>query len=132
MGLAWAPMLWLSSHRSGVRGFALQLMSGVLMIAGLTVAALTAHALPLGIQDVPDHTMGLVTLLGMAALYMWLVVLQLQPQALHAWRRWSYAGFYVDEVYTRLALKLWPGGWTPGTRYRDKSLPNALASDERT
>ena len=32
---------------------------------------------------------------------------------MRAWRRWSYAGFYVDEVYTRLALQLWPARWAP-------------------
>jgi NAD(P)H-quinone oxidoreductase subunit 5 len=49
----------------------------------------------------------------MAALYVFLVLLQARPQALHAWRRWSYAGFYVDEYYTRLTLWLWPTRWTP-------------------
>jgi len=39
--------------------------------------------------------------------------LQVRPQALSVWRRWSYAGFYVDEFYTRLALRLWPGRWAP-------------------
>ena len=131
MGLAWAPLLWLSTQRNGLRARALQGVTGVLMIVGLSAAALLAHALPLGIQDVPNNTMGLITLLGMIALYLWLVVLQLRPQALHVWRRWSYAGFYVDEVYTRLALRLWPGRWTPDTRYRDKSALPALAADER-
>ena len=49
----------------------------------------------------------------MVGLYVCLVVLQLRPQALRTWRRWSYAGFYVDEAYTRLALQLWPARWTP-------------------
>lgn len=131
MGLAWAPLLWLSTQRSGLRARALQGVTGVLMIVGLSAAALLAHALPLGIQDVPNNIMGLITLLGMITLYLWVVVLQLRPQALHVWRRWSYAGFYVDEVYTRLALRLWPGRWTPDTRYRDKSALPALAADER-
>jgi len=132
MGLAWAPLLWLSAQRSGMRARALQAMTGVLMIAGLSGAALLAHALPLGIQDVPHHTLGLAALLGMTALYMWLAVLQLRPQTLHAWRRWSYAGFYVDEVYTRLALRLWPGRWTPDTRYPDKTDHPALTADQRS
>lgn len=131
MGLAWAPLLWLSAQRSGLRARALQTVTGVLMIVGLSAAALLAHALPLGIRDVPHNTMGLITLLGMAALYLWLVVLQLRPRALHAWRRWSYAGFYVDELYTRLALRLWPGRWIADTIHRDKSARSALAADER-
>lgn len=116
MGLAWAPLLWLSAQRTGARELVFHGLSGLLMIGGLTLAALLAHTLPLGIQDLPHQTLGLVTLLGMAALYLCLVVLQLRTQSLRAWRRWSYAGFYVDEAYTRLALRLWPGQWTPQSR----------------
>jgi len=113
LGLAWAPLLWLPAERSDLRAVGLQAVSGVLMVAGLTGAALLAHALPLGIQDVPHHALGLVALVGLTGLYLCLVVLQLRPQALRTWRRWSYAGFYVDEVYTRLALQLWPARWAP-------------------
>ena len=114
LALAWAPMLWQPRERTGLGVLALQGASGVLMVAGLTGAASLAHALPLGIQDVPHQAFGMVALLGMAALYLCLVVLQLRPQTLRTWRRWSYAGFYVDEAYTRLALQLWPTGWTSG------------------
>ncbi len=113
LGLAWAPLLWLPAARSGLRTVAWQVAIGVLMVVGLTGAALLAHAVPLGIQDTPHHALGMVALLGMAALYLCLVALQLRPQALRTWRRWSYAGFYVDEVYTRLALQLWPARWAP-------------------
>ena len=115
LGLAWAPLLWLSTptgqpDRALVRGA----LSGLLMVVGLTGAALLAHAaLPLGLRDAPHHTPGVVALMGMGALYVFLVLLQTRPQALQAWRRWSYAGFYVDEYYTRLTLWLWPTRWTP-------------------
>jgi len=113
LGLAWAPLLWLTTQTVGARALCRQGLAGLLMVVGLTGAALLAHALPLGIHDVPQHGLGLIALIVMAALYLWLVVLQLRPQALQAWRRWSYAGFYVDEIYTRLALQLWPTRWTP-------------------
>jgi len=113
LGLAWAPLLWLPAGRSNLRAVGLHGLSGVLIVAGLTGAALLAHALPFGIQDAPHHALGLVALLGMVGLYLCLAVLQLRPQALRTWRRWSYAGFYVDEAYTRLALQLWPARWTP-------------------
>jgi NAD(P)H-quinone oxidoreductase subunit 5 len=83
------------------------------MVLGLTGAALLAHALPLNLQDAPQNTLGVVALAGMGTLYVSLVLLQTRPQALEAWRRWSYAGFYVDEYYTRLTLWLWPTRWTP-------------------
>ncbi len=113
LGLAWAPLLWLTVDRSGPRARSLQLTAGVLMVAGLTGATLLVHRLPLHIQDVPHHALGQVALVGMAGLYLCLVVLHLRPQALRTWRRWSYAGFYVDEAYTRLALQLWPVRWAP-------------------
>ena len=113
LGLAWAPLLWLPAGRSSPRATGTQAAWGVLMVAGMTGAALLAHALPFGVQNAPHHTLGLVALLGMVGLYLCLAVLQLRPRALRTWRRWSYAGFYLDEAYTRLALQLWPARWTP-------------------
>ena len=112
LGLAWAPMLWLPAEHHSRRALGWSVASGVLMVVGLTGAALVAHALPFGLHDAPDDALGLVALLGMVALYLCLVTLQRQPQTLRTWRRWSYAGFYVDEAYTRLALQLWPTRWT--------------------
>ncbi|MCV2422996.1 NADH-quinone oxidoreductase subunit L [Paucibacter sp. DJ2R-2] len=113
LGLAWAPLLWLPSLQAGFRALAQQALSGVLMVAGLSGVALLAHALPLGITDRPHDTLGWIALAGMLTLYLGLALLQLRPQALRSWRRWSYAGFYVDEAYTRLALQLWPSAWAP-------------------
>ena len=113
LGLAWAPLLWLPAERSDLRAFGLHAVTGLLMVAGLTGAALLAHALPLGIQDAPHHALGLVALLGMAGLYVCLMALHMWPQTLRTWRRWSYAGFYVDEAYTTLALRVWPARWAP-------------------
>lgn len=111
LGLAWAPLLWLSIKPAGA--MLREALAGMLMIAGLTGAALLAHALPLGLVDKPQHTLGVVALAGMGVLYLSLALLHLRPRAIDAWRRWSYAGFYVDEYYTRLALWLWPTRWTP-------------------
>jgi NAD(P)H-quinone oxidoreductase subunit 5 len=115
LGLAWAPLLWLSALRTGARAICLHGGAGLVMIAGLTGLTLLAHAVPLDIIDMPNNTLGVATLIGMAALYLSLVVLQLRPQTLRGWRRWSYAGFYVDEIYTRLALQVWPTRWNPNT-----------------
>ncbi|MDE2430384.1 MAG: NADH-quinone oxidoreductase subunit L [Burkholderiales bacterium] len=113
LGLAWAPLLWLPSQRSSIRANGLQMLSGFLMLACLTCAALLAHALPLGICDAPNHVFGVVALIGMAMLYLCLVCIQRQTQVSGVWRRWSYAGFYLDEIYTRIALQIWPARWTP-------------------
>ena len=130
LGLAWAPLLWLPTHRSGVRAVCLHGGAGLLMVGGLTGLTLLAHALPLGIRDLPNHTLGLGTLIGMAALYLSLVALQLRPHMLRGWRRWSYAGFYVDEIYTRLALKLWPTHWNPQpVKTYSHRLPSAVPND---
>ena len=116
LGLAWAPLLWLPVPRPSLTTWAVQVLFGVMAVAGLTTVALLAHGLPLGIQDAPHPGLGAIVLLGMVALYLGLVLLYQRPQALTTWRRWSYAGFYVDEAYTRLALRLWPARWTPESR----------------
>jgi NAD(P)H-quinone oxidoreductase subunit 5 len=121
LGLAWAPLLWMPAvpaglparHGQGLGQGLGQVLFGLLMVTGLTAAALLAHALPLGIQDAPHQGLGLIALLGLAALYLGLTLLQVRPERLSSWRRWSYAGFYVDEAYTRLALQLWPARWAP-------------------
>jgi NAD(P)H-quinone oxidoreductase subunit 5 len=85
------------------------------MIAGLGCAASLAHILPLGLHDAPGTASGMLALSGLAALYGCLALLQWRPHALATWRCWSYAGFYIDEYYTRLTLLLWPTPWTAAT-----------------
>lgn len=112
LALAWAPLLWLPAKGGEPLR---RLAGGVLMVALLAVAARLAHALPLGLVDAPHDGFGAVALAGMGLLYLVLAVLQRRPHWLARWQRWSYAGFYVDEAYTRLALWLWPTRWTPPT-----------------
>lgn len=113
LGLAWAPLLWLPVALAGMAPRAAHLLCGLAMVSGLTVATLAAHAVPLGIRDTPDPWLGAAALLGMAALYVCLALIQCRPQALRSWRRWSYAGFYLDEAYTRFALQLGVARWAP-------------------
>ena len=126
LGLAWAPLLWLPAAPADPPARSGRVLFGLLMVVGLTVAAIAAHALPLGMQDAPAPWLGLIALMGMLALYLCQALLQRRPQLLSRWRRWSYAGFYVDEAYTRLALQLWPADWNPAaSRYPD---PKAAAA----
>lgn len=111
LGLAWAPLFWLPAQRSSIREVCLHELSGLLMVAALTSMALLAHALPLGVYDTPNNVLGIVALIGMSLLYLCLVIIKLKPQALIGLRRWSYAGFYLDEIYTRITLRLWPTRW---------------------
>jgi NAD(P)H-quinone oxidoreductase subunit 5 len=114
LAMAWAPMFWQPSTRSvDAPGTLNGLFAGVGMVAALTLAALVGHAIPFGVTDRSDGAAGLVALAGMALLYGCLAVLQARPEALTTWRRWSYAGFYIDEFATRAALRLWPARWTP-------------------
>ena len=113
LALAWAPVLWGPAGAAALRERCRQWIGGGLMVLGLSLAALAAHALPLGLRDAPHDGLGLLALFGMAALYLCQVLLQVRPAWLARWRRRSYAGFYVDEVYTRLALQLWPTLWMP-------------------
>lgn len=127
LALAWAPLLWLPAAPAGLAVRVRHAAVGLLMVAGLTAVAWLAHALPLGGADAPDNTLGMVALAGMAGLYLCLAVLQWRPHALSAWRRWSYAGFYVDEAYTRLALAVGPARWTPEPGAGERPQPTLPA-----
>ena len=114
LALAWAPVLWLPSKREpDAPGAVRRVLSGAGLVAALVLAAWIGHALPWGVRDEPLAAAGLVALAGMSVLYLCLALLQARPQALCRWRRWSYAGFYIDEYATRATLRLWPARWTP-------------------
>ena len=120
LALAWAPLLWVP--RAGPDTAAAQPLLAAAAGASITVAlaalATLAHALPhaLALRDTPAGAAGWAAAAALGLLYAALVALQRWPQRLSVWRRWSYAGFYVDEAYTRLTLRLWPTRWTPHRR----------------
>jgi NAD(P)H-quinone oxidoreductase subunit 5 len=114
LALAWAPLLWMPAR--GVDGPPWRWshrLAGPAMVAALTGAALLAHALPFGVIDAPDDRAGVVALIGLGLLHGVVVALQWRPEVLAVWRRRTYAGFYLDEFYTRAALTLWPTRWSP-------------------
>lgn len=113
LGLAWAPLLWSPQGQASAKTAAWHSLAGLVMVAGLTAAAVAIHHVPLGLRDAPAHVLGWLALIGLLGLYLFLALLQRQPHMLRTWRRWSYAGFYIDEAYTRLALYIWPTAWTP-------------------
>ncbi|WP_414144432.1 NADH-quinone oxidoreductase subunit L [Burkholderia territorii] len=114
LALAWAPLLWIPVTEEGEPARVwTHLCFGAALIAGYTAVATLAHHLPLGVADAPFHVAGPVALAGMALLYVGLAALQGCPHRFATWRRWSYAGFYVDEFYTRFALRVWPARWAP-------------------
>ncbi|MCQ8896602.1 NADH-quinone oxidoreductase subunit L [Limnobacter humi] len=121
LSLAWAPLLWLprAVHeplRSSLHG----LLTGSVLVAVLTWIASLAHGLGFGTLDQPVQSLGPWVLLGMALLYILLLALQLGWSGMHVFRRWSYAGFYVDEYFTRLALRFWPTAWGSNAATRSK------------
>lgn len=129
LGMAWAPLLWLPDAQDGSTRM-LQSLFGLFTVIGLTMVALALHTLPLGLQDAPDDRLGLIALAGMAALYVCQVLLQKQPQRLSRWRRWSYAGFYLDEAYTRLTLLIWPAhGVSTTSTPAEPDVPDAPVVD---
>lgn len=132
LGLAWAPLLWLPDNFASGAARAAQALVGVLLVVALTVVAAVAHWLPFGIQDAPAVALGVIAMAGMALLYVGLALLQWKPHTLMGFRRWSYAGFYVDEAYTRLALRLWPSHWAPEAKPRATQKTAVFANTETT
>ena len=110
LALVWAPLLWWPQGAAATLG-AWQVASGAALVCALAVASALAHALPLGVHDRPVAYLGVVACVGMAVLYGAQAAIQRGAAGMAPWRRWSYAGFYVDEVYTRVALRLWPVRW---------------------
>ncbi len=134
LALAWAPMLWLPRMRGErPRKLAWRALGGVGMVAWLSLLASLAHLLPFGVVDHPAPVAGLAALTGMSLLYLGLATVEWQPRLLEAARRWSYAGFYVDEFFTRLALQLWPTRWAPPPSSTQgngrEAFPAAVACD---
>lgn len=127
MGLAWAPLLWLPVGSDRRTGAALAL-SGFAMVTVLATAASLAHVLPFGLRDAPIDLLGVVSLAGMIVLYLFLASLQAKPHAFETWRRWAYAGFYIDEIYTRLALRFGRPRWMPKPHAPSPQVQVALAS----
>jgi NAD(P)H-quinone oxidoreductase subunit 5 len=114
LAMAWAPLLWLpAKQEADAPGIVRGLLAGAGMVVALVLATLVGHMLPFGVSDAPNGTAGLVALASMVVLYGCLALLQARPKALATWRRWSYAGYYVDEFATRAALRWWPVRWTP-------------------
>lgn len=130
LGLAWAPLLWIPALCTDWPIRIIQALFGLSIAVGLTLTAMVGHVLPFGIQDTPHQGLGLIALSAMAGLYFCQMLLQQRPQLLSRWHRWSYAGFYVDEFYTRLALRIWPTHWTPALSRRREPKAAAIALAE--
>lgn len=124
MALAWSPLLWIAESNSTYqRSRVTDLINGLGMILVLTVLAILIHKVPLGLNDSPRDALGAMTLTGMVFLYLVLAVLQLSPERLAVWRRSVYAGFYIDEYFTRLTLKIWPTDWGSTAWSGSRHLP---------
>ncbi|TAM09525.1 MAG: NADH-quinone oxidoreductase subunit L [Nevskiaceae bacterium] len=114
LALAWAPLLWVpgaGQARAGVVRARLLVAAG--MAVALTVAACIVDRVPVGAGQAPLDAAGVVALVGMASMYFGMVALQLWPRStfMVGLRRWVYAGFYMDEIYTRWVLRFWPVAW---------------------
>ncbi|SER08343.1 NAD(P)H-quinone oxidoreductase subunit 5 [Solimonas aquatica] len=129
LALAWAPLFWQAPRTPPQAPSHLRrALSGLGMVALLTALAWLAHRLPLGLQDQPETAFGIVALIGMGLMYVGLALIEWRPHWLETWRRWSYAGFYVDEFYTRLALQLWPKPWAGAAAWAQTPKLQAAAS----
>ncbi len=129
LALAWSPSLWMPvATENYAATYWWRGLAAVGMLLGLTTLAFLLHHVPLGVSDVPNHNAGVVTLIGMALVYVWLCALQRHPERFVSWRRWTYAGYYVDELFTRLTLRMWPTHWSPAGNPQRRVAPLAVAA----
>ena len=112
LALAWAPLLWVPKAIPGRASIVwARVLTALAMALFLTIAALVVDRAPVGAALDPLDSAGIVALVGMALMYLEMVVFQLWPHAVITARRWVYAGFYMDEGYTHWVLRLWPARW---------------------
>jgi NAD(P)H-quinone oxidoreductase subunit 5 len=94
--------------------------AGFMMVIGLTLLATLLQLLDFGTEDLSNQFAGNIVMFGMMLMYVLLVLIQKYPNTLVKFQRWSYAGFYLDEYYTRLTLKLWPINWASTNKISSK------------
>ncbi len=110
LAMAWAPILWIRVDRMRFTVVSQRLLHGCFLVVLMTVLAYVGHALPMGVSTFPHGVHGQFTLAAMILVYFGTAAMQMSEwkHLLEPLRRQSYAGFYLDEAYTRLALHFWP------------------------
>lgn len=134
LALAWAPVFWRMDPGANSR---VRLIAAFIGTATLAAAGVAGHALPLGIaaETGTDPSAGPIAIIcvltGMALMYAGLAAVRSGWTRLEPLRRWSYAGFYVDEFYTRLTLRLWPGQWAAAAAARNAFARSGSAAHHK-
>jgi len=129
LALAWAPVLWVRTDAGGPLVAVQRLAVGGGLLSLLSLLAFVGHLVPLGAIMQPHAYAGQVALVALVLLYLGTAMLQVP-----AWRarfaslrRQSYAGFYLDEAFTRLTLRFWPVR-LPVARRSDAAMPMSIAT----
>lgn len=126
IAIAWAPLIWMVPMRQAMwKGRMWEVGRGILGVMLLTILIDLVHQVPLGVENQPFGAAGALTFFVLTALYLSLVIIQHRPESIGSLRRWSYAGYYLDEIYTRVALWIWPRGWSPHPINRLVSPPTS-------
>jgi NAD(P)H-quinone oxidoreductase subunit 5 len=111
LALALAPLLARVSPARGARTAA-TLVGAAVGVSALyaTWHLVFAALLPNGTPVVPSAASALVALGAFLALFLVQVLISLRPHttALRALHAWAFAGFHLDELFTRLTFLVWP------------------------
>ena len=111
LALALAPLLARVAPARGA-GTAATLVGAAVGVSALyaTWHLVFAALLPTGMPVVPSVASALVALGAFLALFLVQVLISLRPHttALRALHAWAFAGFHLDELFTRLTFLVWP------------------------
>lgn len=110
VAFAFSPFLWVPRPIGNGRQAVTILFRGSGLILGLVVLAHLGEWTieQLALIDHPRSKIGWAAAAIMVVAYLLVARIQAHPRTTRHWWRWSYAGFYLDERFTRLALWLWP------------------------
>lgn len=109
-GLALTPLVAAGPSGTARARLRAPLFAFAIAAAYVVVHALAATALALPEPAHPASSLPWVVALGFAALFALQQVVAARPAGALAARLhpWFYAGFYLDEIFTRLTFRVWP------------------------
>ena len=130
VGLGLAPLLWPEADRPA-RAFG----RGTVTILALAHLYLLWHVLFAAMAPMPEKAASPILVAWAVLLFLalytaqTLIVLVPESRVCQALRRWAVAGFFLDEMFTRLTFRVWPLRMPQEARETPATSPSVLPGE---